>query len=262
MGVSIESLLHLHRGQVLRRGGPCVCAAFEHTTDAVLACLRAQELPQAFERDQGREAGAGFGIDTGDFISIDGDIYGAAAQTAAALAVMAVPNQIIMTPSVIETLDPGIASAATPLSPLYLPGKDSLTQLFELASPYQSEPADSAECSIRTGAHWLEITLSDGLTSPVYEGDRLTFGRSQSAGLQLCGSLVSRLHGCIEGIQGEFVLTDASTSGTWVYFDGASTPTVVRQRKCALSGTGQIVFGGDLFDDQTAKARFTLRKTQ
>ena len=58
-------------------------------------------------------------------------------------------------------------------------------------------------------------------------------------------SRVSRLHATIEWRGSHFVLSDASSFGTWVYFGDQSEPVVLRRTDCYLVGHGQIALGCD-----------------
>jgi adenylate cyclase len=73
----------------------------------------------------------------------------------------------------------------------------------------------------------------------------VTLGRSATADLLVNDSRVSRLHATIEWRGGHFVLSDASSFGTWVYFGDQSEPVVLRRTDCYLVGHGQIALGCD-----------------
>jgi len=53
----------------------------------------------------------------------------------------------------------------------------------------------------------------------------------------------SRVHARVQWRQGAFVLTDLSSFGTWVRFEGSDTPVQLRRDNCLLHGTGEIALG-------------------
>ncbi|MPN40226.1 hypothetical protein SDC9_187762 [bioreactor metagenome] len=65
-------------------------------------------------------------------------------------------------------------------------------------------------------------------------------GRSSDAHLYVDDPRVSRLHARIDWREGAFVLTDLSTFGTWVRFDGSDTPIQLRRDSCILHGNGEL----------------------
>ena len=69
---------------------------------------------------------------------------------------------------------------------------------------------------------------------------------------------VSRLHATIEWRGGHFVLSDASSFGTWVYFGNQLEPVVLRRTECYLVGQGQIALGCDRNSEAAPIATFTV----
>ena len=57
------------------------------------------------------------------------------------------------------------------------------------------------------------------------------------------GSRVSRSHARIDWRNSGFLLTDLSTFGTWVQFDGSASAVRLRRDACILHGNGKIALG-------------------
>ncbi len=74
-------------------------------------------------------------------------------------------------------------------------------------------------------------------------GDKLTLGRAATASLAINDARVSRVHATVEWRAGNFILSDASSFGTWVYMGNQSEPVVLRRTECHLVGQGQIALG-------------------
>ena len=79
-----------------------------------------------------------------------------------------------------------------------------------------------------------------------------------SADLVVNDTRVSRLHATIEWRGGHFVLADASSFGTWVYFGGQPEPVVLRRTECYLVGQGQIALGCDRTAEAAPLASFVV----
>jgi len=71
----------------------------------------------------------------------------------------------------------------------------------------------------------------------------ISIGRGAGASLALNDPRVSRMHATLEWRGGQFVLSDASSYGTWVYFGNQSEAVVLRRTECYLVGSGQISAG-------------------
>jgi predicted component of type VI protein secretion system len=75
-------------------------------------------------------------------------------------------------------------------------------------------------------------------------------GRDEQAQFVVNDQRVSRLHAKIDSRNGNFILADLSSYGTWVKFDGNSLELALRRSDCVLTGHGEIALGAP-FDDFT-----------
>jgi adenylate cyclase len=69
---------------------------------------------------------------------------------------------------------------------------------------------------------------------------------------------VSRLHATVEWRGGQFVLSDGSSFGTWVYMGNQTEPVVLRRTECYLVGHGQITLGCDRHADSAPLVLFSV----
>ena len=90
---------------------------------------------------------------------------------------------------------------------------------------------------MRYGSDGCEAREEILLHAPVH------VGRANNAQLCINDPRVSRLHARIDWRNSGFVLTDMSSFGTWVRFDGSEAPVRLRRDACILHGTGQIALG-------------------
>ena len=91
------------------------------------------------------------------------------------------------------------------------------------------------------------------------QSGQLTIGRATDAGLSLNDPRVSRLHATLAWRGGNFVLTDASSYGTWVYLGLPSDGVLLRRTECYLSGSGTIVPGCERGDEDAPLITFLLK---
>jgi hypothetical protein len=201
------------------------------------------------------------GIESGEVVEIQGDCYGDAVNIAARLADLAGADQILTTQRVREAVPPVQQEKLRSLGPMYLRGKAEVTEVFRV----EWQPERDAEATVMgvsmfgqpSEAH-LEIAIAGETRRVKPRGDVLTLGRSATADLNVNDSRVSRLHATIEWRGGHFVLSDASSFGTWVYFGNQPEPVVLRRTDCYLVGQGQICLGCDRNADAAPIASFTV----
>jgi len=255
-----------YRGRVVKLLGDGLLVVFPAEGEAVAACMAIQnhlrEQPVAADAG-GAPVQLQVGIDAGEVVEIDGDCYGDAVNSAARLADLAGGEQILATQRVHEALPTAVRARMRSLGSMYLRGKSEATEVYRV--DWQAE-ADSdrtvlgTSMSSENGSRWLELSAPGQLLRLQPRGDRLTLGRSTTASLALNDARVSRLHATVEWRGGQFVLSDISSSGSWVYFGDQSEPLVLRRTECYLVGHGQIALGSERGPGGAPPVRFAVRR--
>jgi hypothetical protein len=69
---------------------------------------------------------------------------------------------------------------------------------------------------------------------------------------------VSRLHVRIDQHNGGLVLSDLSSYGTWLRFEGSPTEIALRRDECVLHANGEISLGAPFEDVAAPRVRFQL----
>lgn len=246
---SIES----HGGRVVKKLGDGVLGIFGDASSAVTAMTamlrqhqaRLGRWPQPLRMD------IRVGVASGDVVDVDGDCYGDAVNVASRLCERAGPAEIWATETAV------LLAGAAPdvwyrkLGMMEIRGKtellmlyqvewreneapDSLTMQAGLVSSFA--PADSILGQIQFSWHGVDMSFTSS-DAPVH------VGRATDAELCINDPRVSRLHARIDWRNSGFVLTDMSSFGTWVRFDGSDSPVRLRRDACILHGTGQIALG-------------------
>jgi adenylate cyclase len=274
MGV-LGQTFALHKGRVVKTLGDGLFVVFEAESAAVSACVAIQR--QLHERPivpggAGTPVELQMGIASGEVVEIEGDCYGDAVNSAARLADLAGAQQILTTAQVREALEvdaSGFAplgaethSKVHSLGALFLRGKGESTEVFRVQ--WLQEAADEATVmgvSLKTSgraAKTLEVVGPAGEIQRVHlPSERLTIGRTGSAGMIVADPRVSRMHVCIEARGNQFVLIDTSSYGTWLYAGGGD-PQVLRRGEAALVGAGYFVLGCDAKADNPPLLKYAV----
>ncbi|MBU0746382.1 MAG: adenylate/guanylate cyclase domain-containing protein [Gammaproteobacteria bacterium] len=246
---SIES----YGGRVVKKLGDGVLGIFGDASSAVTAMTdmlrqhqtRLDRWPQPLRMD------IRVGVASGDVVEVDGDCYGDAVNVASRLCERAGPAEIWATETAV------LLAGAAPdvwyrkLGMMEIRGKtellmlyqvewreneapDSLTMQAGLISSFA--PADPILGQIQFSWHGVDMSFTSS-DAPVH------VGRATDAQLCINDPRVSRLHARIDWRNSGFVLTDMSSFGTWVRFDGSDSPVRLRRDACILHGTGKIALG-------------------
>jgi adenylate cyclase len=262
---ALAKIFEQHQGRVVKLLGDGLFVVFAGEEPAITACIAIQEQLQhkpVRPGGTGRPVQMQMGIESGEIVEIEGDCYGDAVNSAARLADLAGAQQILTTQRVRAALPEPMQARLRSLGPMYLRGKSDATEVFRVEwQPEQEADATvmgvSLSSPLGAEAH-LEIGIGGQRLQLRPGGEPLTLGRSVTADLPVNDSRVSRLHATLEWRGGHFVLADASSFGTWVYFGSQPEPVVLRRTECYLVGQGQIALGCDRNADNAPIASFSV----
>jgi class 3 adenylate cyclase len=255
-----------HRGRVVKNLGDGVLAVFSRADDALAAVVQLQR-----EHDR-RIAGwppklrmqLRTGVATGEIVEHDGDCFGEAVNLAARLSDLCGDGEIWATGAGLEDFHPPPGVRVRPLGLVAIRGlaeprelcrvdwrDDSPTEMLTMPAPLPV-----AELS-RTGVTAIELTWLD--TQAVFPAAAMPvhLGRLADAEFAVGDPRVSRQHARIDWVNGHFTLTDLSSYGTWVRFDGAPGEVALRRGECVLAAPGEIALGASFSDFTTPTVRFS-----
>lgn len=263
---ALSKTFEQHNGRVIKMLGDGLFVLFPDESDAITSCVAIQkrllEKP-VYPGGMGSPVQMQMGVEAGEVVEIEGDCYGDAVNSAARLADLAGADQILTTQRVREALSLELQADLKSLGPMYLRGKDKVTEVYRVEwQPQKDSDATVMGVSMFKAASkdvFLEV-IAGGKTIQVQpRGNRISLGRSPTADLPVNDTRVSRVHATIEWRGNQFVLSDASSFGTWVYMGNQTEPVVLRRTECYLVGQGVIALGCDRNADNAPLATFTVK---
>lgn len=253
-----------HQGRVVKLLGDGLFVVFPVEADAIAACLAIQKRLQEKPVHPGglmSPVQMQMGVETGEVVEIAGDCYGDAVNSAARLADLAGAAQILTTQRVADSLAPGQREQLRSLGPMYLRGKSDVTEVYRVDWQVDRD-SDATVMGVSmlnaSGQGLLELAAAGQTLRLEPRGEKLTLGRAVTASLSINDARVSRLHATIEWRGGQFVLSDASSFGTWVYMGNQTEPVVLRRTECYLVGHGQITLGCDRHAENAPLVLFSV----
>ncbi len=240
-------------GDVVKVLGDGVLCVFPRPERALAA---ARELRKAIAV---KDLEVNVGVEHGDVVYREGDVFGDAVNLAARLSDVAQRGEILVGEGAYAQLDAVWRSACRSLSRIVLKGKSTASPVWRLESqdemqtgpfvPYtQIAPPENTGAMRAAGVPELRLLTPAG-ESLKLEGRRglsLVLGRTDSAQVQLEDARVSRAHASLSWQVDHFVLADHSSNGTWLRFAGANNVHTLRRTSMPLVGSGQFSLGASL----------------
>jgi hypothetical protein len=221
-----------HGGRVVKELGDGVLSVFTEAHAAVQAAAdlqRDHQLTLVRWAEPMRMA-IRIGVATGEVVELEGDTYG----DATAVDAGAVPRVHFRRLGMFDIRGKSESQVVYQADWREDQPQDALTQHALL--PSVIAPLDNVLGTVELA--WTgETRLFHSNEVPVH------VGRSPEADCFVHDPRVSRMHARIDWRQGVFTLTDLSSFGTWVRFDGSDAEVRLRRDACILHGSGAISLG-------------------
>lgn len=264
----ISAMVEEHSGRVVKKLGDGVLGIFGSSASAVFAAATMLRGHQARLNRWPLPLRVGIraGLASGEVVDVKGDFYGDAVNVASRLCERAGSAEIWATEAVVLLADDAPGVKCRSLGLMEIRGKaeslvlyqvewreneapDSLTMQAALSSSFA--PMDSILGQIQFSWHGVDLSFSSE-DAPVH------MGRATQAQLCINDPRVSRLHARIDWRNGGFVLTDMSSFGTWVRFEGSDSPVRLRRDACLLHGTGELALGVPFTEQSAPSLKFQV----
>jgi adenylate cyclase len=263
------TLLHLRRcieqndGTVVKLLGDGLLAAFPTADDACRAAGVMMDSQARFGLQ------LRVGINYGNVVQGQGDLYGDACNVAARVEALARPGEILATEDFAQRLSPDLKRRTKLLNNVAVKGKTAPLRIYEVRGADVADDAIESTTvafslsEMKAQAHGtltLHLTYQQQRITLNRHTPRLTVGRDEASGLRVLSRQCSRQHGMFDFSRESFLFTDHSTNGTFVR-PGESPPMVLRRDSAKLVGSGLIGFGAipqDETQDHVAAFRVEL----
>jgi hypothetical protein len=230
-----ESLIARAGGSVVKRLGDGLMASFANGQAAVSSAVAIQRLHLT------GHVHLGIGIQAGEVILRDGDLFGDACNEASRLCSLALPDEILVGRDVARSLPSGDYTLQS-IDKFRIKGKDLPIDVFRIdwdVAPERTSFVPSVE-KLQTTPHLRIITGTDVFVLGA-ERPRLTIGRQESD-LVIANQAVSRRHAIVHWQDGRFILSDQSTNGTTIRY-ASGQENFIRREDINLVGSGIIALG-------------------
>lgn len=249
----IGDTIEAHGGRVVKKLGDGVLGVFGDASSAVsaMATMLRQHKVRLDRWPHPLRMEIRVGVASGEVVDVDGDCYGDAVNVASRLCERAGPAEIWATETTVLLAGTAPDVWYRKLGMMDIRGKAELLMLFHVEWR-EDEAPDSLTMQAALVSNFAPVDSILGQIQFSWHGVDRTFtssdapvmvGRAEHAQLRINDPRVSRLHARIDWRNSGFVLTDMSSFGTWVRFEGSDSPVRLRRDACILHGAGHIALG-------------------
>ena len=238
-------------GHCVKSQGDDVLSYFEQPGDAFEAAMN-----MIHENWQG-SLSVHVGLYYGDILSQDGDIYGRPVNTAARLASLAKPGEILLGDECFDLLPKTSKHHLALIGELPLKGKKEPTRVYSCSVLDMSEQTvifTKKDADRASRIESVRLTYQDKVWQ-IGEGESLSIGRSAENEIVLDQAWVSRKHSVVSVRRGLLEYSDHSSAGTVLQTADGKEINVHRQATL-LNGHGMIYLGSGAGTDRSSAVSF------
>jgi adenylate cyclase len=252
-------------GQVIKVMGDGVLAVFNRPAQALVAAQAMRHI----EFRQGLQVNVG--IEHGQVVVRDQDVFGDAVNLAARLSDIAQSGEILLAGGAHAELDLAWQHQCRSLDNIALKGKAQPTPVWRLEPQTEMQTGPYMVTQLHGGKHDaqaavaqmnLQLTPPEGEPTSLqsHSAQVLVLGRTAPANLQVNDARVSRSHASIQWQLDHFVISDQSSNGTWLRLDGSNTVHLLRRNSMPLVASGSIGLGADVDEFAAVRVRFSVQR--
>ena len=263
---AVSAAVHGRGGQVVKTLGDGVLAVFEHNTEAVNACSDVQRTLANWGHTKATPivVPLKIGLSRGPVVLTPGDCFGDAVNAAARLSDSAGGGQILISDAVMEGLPLELLARLRSLGAIFLRGYDVPVPVHQIewdAAWQNSQTLPHQPTVISALTQLLNLCWLDTSQDFTAEQSPIHIGRTQAAEFAVNDIRVSRQHARIEWRGSYFMLTDLSSNGTWVRYNGQDNVLALRRNECVLHGQGEICLGAKPTDPTAPTVLFQIHNS-
>jgi len=252
----LAALTEKLKGSVVTTIGDEIMCTFPTALDGIVAAVEMQRAVQRIAPIQGLQPKIRVGVNWGEVVPDDRDVFGDVVNVAARVVGMAKADQILTTGGTIGSL----GDVRVPLRSLGehgLKGRERTISIHEVLWGDDMEELTAQNAQQRALVD-LTLFLRLGERDVEVRGTEVrTLGRGEDCDIVVADSAVSRAHAKLVGRGSGFYLADHSTNGTFLHEEGRA-PVFVHQDEVLLQGSGVLRLGREIEDPEGPMLHFRV----
>lgn len=243
------SICRRYKGKLVKTLGDEIMVYF---LDADLAVMAAKNIQETMEDDRSAETvgiSIKIGMQYGDAILDDGDIFGDTVNVAARVSELAQARQILYPGELAaKIINQELSDNTRLFDRLQVKGRNEQLDLY-----IYSWEEDGEITNMATVGNFTNPAKNNQVNAIAldYAGQKIeinldirsfTLGRARDCDISVNGHLTSRIHALIVIRRGKFVFVDQSTNGSFIQLENGQE-VFLRREELAMFGVGQISLG-------------------
>jgi len=234
------------KGSVVKTMGDGMVCQFVSPDAALRAACDMQEATAALTSPTlRRELTVKVAFTYGPIVPKGGDVFGDTVNVCSRLVGMANPGQVLTTQETVDALSPGLRKRCRALAPTRVRGRAAEIAPCEVLWRGDADitALNLTKETLARATQWvLKLTYGDG-TFTVDASGSVRIGRDPQNEVVVPSQHASRLHARVFGRDGNFVIADQSSNGTFVMVDGSTREVRLRREEALLGERGTIGLG-------------------
>jgi len=234
------------KGSVVKTMGDGMVCQFATPDAALRAACEMQEATVALTSPTlRRELAIRVGFNYGPVVPRGGDVFGDTVNVCSRLVGLANPSQVLTTQQTVDALSPGLRKRCRTLPPTKVRGRAAEVAACEVLWRGDADitALNLTKETLAKAAQWVLSLRYGGETFTVESSESVNIGRDKGNGVVVPSQHASRLHARVFGREGNFVIADQSSNGTFVMVDGSTREIRLRREEALLGERGTIGLG-------------------
>jgi len=254
----VERVITVYEGRVVKTIGDEIMAVFDSAEAGMQAACDMQQRVEDLPPISGVKLSIRVGFHFGPAIEDKKDVFGDTVNVAARMTALAKGGQIITTGEAIAELPPLLRQSSREIDAIAVKGKSGVVRVCEVLWQ-EGEDLTMKSASLAPAPPPLRLKLrhDNKVITLDTEHPAVTLGRDLSCDVVIRDPRSSRTHARVELRRDKFILTDQSTNGTFVTFQGEAE-FVLKREETILRNRGRIVFGHAWADSKTEVLEFEI----
>ena len=234
------------RGTVVKTIGDGMVCQFATADAALRAACDMQEATVALTSPAlRRELSIKIAFNYGPVVPKGDDVFGDTVNVCSRLVGIANPRQVLTTQQTVDAISPGLRKRCRTLPPTKLRGRAEAVTVCEVLwrSDADITALNLTKETLAKASQWvLELRHGDEVFT-IEAGAAVRIGRDKENDVVVPTQHASRLHARVFGRDGNFVIADQSSNGTFVMVDGSTREIRLRREEALLGERGTIGLG-------------------
>ena len=252
-----------HEGIVIKTLGDAVVCQFRDADKAFRAACDMQTAASLLGPRSPTKFAIKISFNYGPVVAKGDDVFGDTVNTCSRLNTLGSPEQVLTTQQTVDALTPGLRIRCRQLYPLKVKGKAEQVTVFDVL--WRLDP-DITERDLparppasRSAVAVLKISYG-GESFTVGPAQEVLIGRDKGNDIVIESTRASRVHARIFGRDGNFVIADQSSNGTFLLIDGNSREMLLRREEAVMGERGWVGLGKSAEGHGTHVLRYRLER--